>query len=502
MIEYAIRGGKYYWSWIALLAIIIALGGASYYYQYQNGLTVTGMSKEVSWGLYIGNFTFLVGVAASAVIVVLPAYLYDYKKFKKVTTIGEFLGASAVVMCLLFVMVDVGRPDRILNVILNPRPNSVMLYDFIALSGYLLLNIVIAWTVLAYKEKGKGYSTWLKILIFVAIPWAISIHTVTAFLYGGLVGRPFWNTALMAPRFLAGAFASGPSLLIVSLLVMRRYTGFDPGYDAIKKIGDIVAFAMVTNLFMIGAELFTVFYSAHPHHLEHFIYILFGIHEGSQYYARFVPWMWTSLILGIIAAIALIIPKVRNEPKYLAITCGAVFISIWMEKGIGLIVPGYIPSQWGPVVEYWPTIPESLISLGVWGIGILMFTILAKVAIGVTLEGEKFEEEVVEEEVVEVKEKEEEVVEEEKQYKCELCDAVFTNLDECCEHAEKEHKIAKASCDMVCVEAEAEAEPAKQYKCELCDAVFTNLDECCEHAEKEHKIAKASCDMVCGEVEE
>ncbi len=497
MIEYAIRGGKYYWSWIALLAVIIALGGASYYYQYQNGLTVTGMSKEVSWGLYIGNFTFLVGVAASAVIVVLPAYLYDYKKFKKVTTIGEFLGASAVIMCILFILVDLGRPDRVLNVVLNPRPSSVMLYDFIVLSVYFMLNIVIAWTVLAFREKNKGYTTWLKILIFIAIPWAISIHTVTAFLYGGLVGRPFWNTALMAPRFLAGAFASGPSLLIISLLAIRKYTNFDPGYDAIKKIGDIVAFAMVANLFIIGCELFTVFYSAHPHHLEYFTYILFGLKEGESVYSRFVPWIWTSLILGIISAIMLIVPKVRNEARYLAIACGLVFISVWMEKGLGLIVPGYIPSQWGPVVEYWPTIPESLIALGVWGVGILAFTILAKVAIGVTLETEKIEEEIVEEE--KVVEEVEEVVEEEKEYRCELCDAVFKSLDECCEHAEKEHNIAKASCDMACIEV---APAEKQYKCELCDAVFTNLDECCEHAEKEHKIAKASCDMVCSEVEE
>jgi molybdopterin-containing oxidoreductase family membrane subunit len=455
MIEYALRGGRYYWTWIAILIAVIAVGGASYYYQYQNGLTVTGMSKEVSWGLYIGNFTFLVGVAASAVIVVLPAYLYDYKRFKNVTAIGEFLGASAVVMCILFIFVDLGRPDRVLNVVLNPRPNSVMFYDFIVLSGYFLLNIIIAWSVLAAKEKSKGYSTWLKILIYIAIPWAISIHTVTAFLYGGLVGRAFWNTALMAPRFLAGAFASGPSLLILSLLVIRRFTNFDPGYDAIKKISEIVAFAMVTNLFMIGAELFTVFYSAQPHHLEYFVYLLFGLKEGAMYYGKFVPWIWTSLILGIVSAIMLIIPKVRNTPRYLAIACGLVFISIWMEKGIGLIVPGYIPSQVGTVVEYWPTIPESFISLGVWAGGMLMFTLLAKVAIGVLTEGVVEEEEVEEEEVEELEEELEEVVEE-KEYRCELCDAVFKNIDECCEHAEKEHKIAKASCDMACVEVDEE----------------------------------------------
>jgi molybdopterin-containing oxidoreductase family membrane subunit len=211
-----------------------------------------------------------------------------------------------------------------------------------------------------------------------------------------------------------------------------------------------------------------------------------------------VPWIWTSLILGIVAAIMLVIPKVRNTPKYLAIACGIVFISIWMEKGIGLIVPGYIPSQVGTIVEYWPSLPEALISLGVWGIGFLIFTVLAKVAIGVQTEG-IVEEEEIEEELEEELEEEEVPVEEEKEYRCELCDAVFKNIDECCEHAEKEHKIAKASCDMACVEAEP---AAKQYKCELCDAVFDNVDDCCEHAEKEHKIAKASCDMACVEVEE
>jgi|Deesub1362A_J573_1020465.scaffolds.fasta_scaffold00053_94 molybdopterin-containing oxidoreductase family membrane subunit len=454
MIEQVFRGGRLYWSWITFLVILIAIGGAAYYHQYQTGLTITGMSKEVSWGLYIANFTFLVGVAASAVIVVLPAYIYDYKKFKNITTIGEFLGASAVIMCILFIMVDLGRPDRVLNLVLNPRPNSVMFYDFIVLFGYLLLNIVIAWNVLSAKEKGKGYSTWLKILIFIAIPWAISIHTVTAFLYGGLVGRAFWNTALMAPRFLAGAFASGPSLLILSSLVLRKFTRFDPGLDAIRKIAEIATFAMITNLFMIGVELFTTYYAQHPLHLEHFNYLYFGIEEGGHVYNRLVPWIWTSLALGIIAVLMLIYPKVRREPRYLATASVLIFTSVWIDKGMGLIVPGYIPSQVGTVVEYWPSLPESLIALGVWAVGILVFTLLAKVGIAVILETsepEPEEPEIVEEEAVEV---EEEVVEEEKEYVCELCDAVFKNLDECCSHAEKEHKISKAACDMACAEVE------------------------------------------------
>jgi molybdopterin-containing oxidoreductase family membrane subunit len=377
MLEKALRGGKIYWAWIAFLLAIIAIGAAAYSVQWERGLTITGMKKEVSWGLYIANFTFLVGVAASAVMVVLPAYVYDYKKFKKITALGEFLAVAAIVMCMSFIFVDLGRPDRVFNVLLHPNFNSVMIYDMISLSGYLLFNLVIAWFVLSAREV-RGRPHWLVVLlIFVSIPWAISIHTVTAYIYCGLAGRAFWHDALLAPRFLASAFSSGPSLVILAAFISRKFAGFDVGRGGIQKLAEVVTFAMIVNMFFLGCELFTVYYSGS--HLEHFTYLLFGLHG----YSILVPWIWLSIGLGIIATIMLIFPQTRRNDKALITACSLVIVSIWIDKGLGLVVPGFVPSQLGYIAEYWPTPLEALITLGVWGVGLLVYTMLVKIAISV-----------------------------------------------------------------------------------------------------------------------
>ena len=229
MLELALRGSKKYWGLLIVLAGIAGVAFLTWLYQLQFGLGITGLSRDVSWGFYIAQFTFLVGVAAGGVMVVLPYYLHDYKAFGRITILGEFLAVAALVMCLLFITVDLGQPIRMLNVLLYPTPNSMLFYDMIVLNGYLFLNIVVGWNVLEAERNGTHYQPWLKPLIYLSIPWAISIHTVTAYLYCGLPGRGFWLTAILAPRFLASAFAAGPALLIVLCLIVRRFTRFDPG---------------------------------------------------------------------------------------------------------------------------------------------------------------------------------------------------------------------------------------------------------------------------------
>jgi molybdopterin-containing oxidoreductase family membrane subunit len=211
MLEKALTGSNRYWGWIAVLLAFMAAGALSYIQQYNYGLGLTGMSRDVSWGVYIAQFTFLVGVAASGVMVVLPYYLHNYKTFGKITILGEFLAVASVSMCLMFILADLGQPTRALNVLLHPTPNSILFWDMIVLNVYL---------------------KWIKPFIYISIPWAVSIHTVTAFLYAGLPGRHFWLTAILAPRFLASAFAGGPALLILLCLIIKRVTKFDAGQEA------------------------------------------------------------------------------------------------------------------------------------------------------------------------------------------------------------------------------------------------------------------------------
>jgi Ni/Fe-hydrogenase subunit HybB-like protein len=379
MFEKAVVGGRRYWTWVFCLLAVILAGLIAYLRQFAEGLQITGMSRDVVWGLYIAQFTFLVGVAASAVMVVLPYYLHNYKAFAKVTILGEFLAISAVTMCSLFIFVDMGQPTRVLNVLLYPTPHSMMFWDMISLGGYLILNIIITVVTLTAERNELPPPSWIKPIIILSIPWAISIHTVTAFLYSGLPGRAFWLTAIMAPRFLASAFASGPALLILLCMAIRKLTGFDVGREPIQKLAVIVTYAMILTMFFLSLELFTTFYSRIPEEMMHFQYLLFGLKELHG----LVPWMWSFIIFAAMALTLLIVPRTRHNERTLAVACGMVFVSLWIEKGICQVIGGFIPSPLGAITEYVPKVLEVVIVSGVWAVGMLMTTLFYKIALSV-----------------------------------------------------------------------------------------------------------------------
>ena len=379
MLEKAFSGGKNYWTLVGFWLVIIAAGVGAYLVQLSEGLVVTGLSRDVPWGFYISQLTFLVGVAASAVMVVLPYYLHHYKAFQKMVILGEFLAVSAVLMCMLFVFVDMGQPTRVVNVMLHPTPNSPMFWDMTVLFGYLGLNLLIGWTTFEAERKEVPPPKWIKPIIYLSIPWAVSIHTVTAFLYSGLEARSFWMTAILAPRFLASAFASGPCLLILLALILRKFTKFDAGDEAIGKLATIVTYALTINVFFVGVELFTGLYSNIPHHTQHFQYLFFGLHGHDA----LVPWIWTSQFLIVGALFLMLFPGVRANHGILAPLCVATITGIWIEKGMGLIVTGFIPTPLENITEYAPTGLELIISLGVYAIGFFVLTVLYKVVISV-----------------------------------------------------------------------------------------------------------------------
>ncbi|MEE8542034.1 MAG: NrfD/PsrC family molybdoenzyme membrane anchor subunit [Desulfobacterales bacterium] len=379
MLELAIKGSKKYWGLLAVLAAGIGIGFLFYMWQLKAGLAITGMSRDVSWGFYIAQLTYLVGVAAGGVMVVLPYYLHDYKAFGKITILGEFLAVAAIVMCGLFVFVDLGQPMRVFNILLYPSPNSVLFWDMLVLNGYLVLNLVIGWNVMEAERNGAKYQLWLKPLIYLSIPLAISIHTVTAFLYCGLPGRGFWLTAILAPRFLASAFAAGPSLLILLCLLIRRVSNFDPGREQIQSLAKIVAYAICLNVFFFLCELFVVFYSQIPEHMDHFKYLFMGL-QGK---GVLVPWMWASIALMVMGIILVVNPITRKNEAILAVACMVIIAGTWIDKGLGMISGGFVPNPLHHVVEYVPTFPEIMITLGIYSLGFFVLTLFYKIAVSV-----------------------------------------------------------------------------------------------------------------------
>ncbi len=369
-----------FYAWMTMLTGVALVGLHAWVNQVVVGMDVTGMTDQVSWGLYIANFTFMVGLAAGAAAMVIPAYLYHDRDLHDLTIVGEVLAVAAIVMALLFVNADLGRPDRVWHMLpIVGRfnfPMSMLTWDVIALSVYLLLNAHVVGYLIYMRFLGrKPEKRFYLPVVFISIVWAVSIHTVTAFLYSGLGGRPFWNTALLAPRFIASAFVTGPAFLLMTLYVVRRLGIYKVKDGAINTLLGIARVAVLVNLFMLLSELFTEFYSGGAHTASA-KYLFFGLHGHDA----LVPWIWTSLTLNVVGAGMLLAFKPSDRFGWIVAACAMTFVGVWIEKGMGLIIPGFIPSTLHEIVEYVPTMTEWRITAGVWAVGLMIFTLGLKLS--------------------------------------------------------------------------------------------------------------------------
>jgi molybdopterin-containing oxidoreductase family membrane subunit len=367
------------------LTVIMLVGAFAYSLQLRYGLAVTGMNDHVSWGLYISNFTFLVGLAAAAMMLVLPAYILHDVDFSRAVLMAEAVAVAALVMCLAFVVVDIGNPlggwHLMPGIGFLNWPRSLLAWDVLVLNGYLALNLAIPFYILYSRFSGrqpdkKKYIPWM----YVAVMWAVSIHLVTAFLLAGLPARPFWNTALLGPRFLASAFTAGPAFVILLLWWIRRETRYEISDGVFSKLALVTTVAAQINIVMLGSELFYKFYSP-THHGINARYLFFGL-DGHN---ALVPWIWTAIALNAMATIALMIHPIRRNTHWLMVACAVLFVSIWVEKGLGLVVPGFIPSPLGEIVEYTPSLVELGVTAGIWALGMFVLTILVRVALPIEL---------------------------------------------------------------------------------------------------------------------
>ncbi len=369
-----------FYAWMTFLTAVTLVGINAWAEQTVRGMDVTGMTDQVSWGLYIANFTFAVGLAAGAVAMVIPAYLYKDKALHDVVIVGEVLAVAAITVALAFVICDLGRPDRfwhLLPVIGRFNwPMSMLTWDVIALGGYLVLNLHITGYLLYTRFLGREPNKrWYVPFVMLSIVWAVSIHTVTAFLYSGLGGRPFWNTAILAPRFIASAFVTGPAFIVLALLAVRRFTEMWVGDDALRTILRILRVAVLANLFMVLSEVFTEFYTGGSH-VAAAEYLYFGSHGKDG----LVPWIWTAIGLNVVAAAILLGANPQQHLKWIGLACAMTFCGVWIEKGMGLIVPGFIPSTLHEMVEYTPTVTEWKITAGIWAAGGIIFTLGVKLS--------------------------------------------------------------------------------------------------------------------------
>lgn len=388
MIENVLKGNSKYWMWLAFLGALIGVGAICYIRQFNFGMGLTGMGRDLSWGVYISQFTFLVGVAAGGLMLVLPYYIHNYKAFGRMTILGEFLAIAALIICLMFILADIGQVTRGLNMVWHPTPNSMLFWDMVVLWGYLILNALCGWVILTAERKGVKPPKWIYIFVYISIPFAVSIHTVTAMLYCGLPGRHFWLTAITAPRFLASAFAAGPALIVFLCLVMKRVANYDVGKEALNKLTTIIMYAVLINGFFVGLEFFVAYYSNMPGHIETLQYLFFGLEHHGHMYNNLVPFMWTFVVFCIAGVSALAYNKLSKQwnEKLIMAACAMIFIALWLDKGIGFVIGGLAVNPLNQIVEYYPTLNELGVTVGIWATGAFIVTLLYKIALTVDSE--------------------------------------------------------------------------------------------------------------------
>jgi molybdopterin-containing oxidoreductase family membrane subunit len=379
------RGSVAYHLWMGALTLVMLCGAYAYSIQLRQGLGVTGMNDHVSWAIYIACFTFLVGMAAAAVILVMPTYVLHDHDFKSAVLFGEGLAVAALVTAIGFVVVDMGGPERLWHLVpgigIFNWPRSLLAWDIIVLNGYLVLNLLIPFYILYSHYCGREPNPRYYVpAVFLSILWAVSLHLVTAFLYAALPARPYWHSALLGPRFLATAFAAGPAVMILILAVIRRNTAYPVSDSTIGKLALVATVAGQVCLVMLVSELFVDFYRP-THHSESVVFLYLGL-EGRR---GLVPWAWTSVGLMVVATAMLSVHGVRRTTPLLYLACAMLFVGVLIEKSLGTIIPGFVPEPWGKIPRYAPTWVELTVSAGLWALGAFVFTVLAKAAIPIEL---------------------------------------------------------------------------------------------------------------------
>lgn len=382
---YVLKGGTKFYIWMGFLVVLSSIALYGFYLQNTEGLIVTGLTSQIHDGLYFANLVFLVGVAAGAVTIVFPAYIFHNQAMHKVSVLGEMLAISAVVMVMLFVFAHMGRPDRLWHMfpfigIFN-LPGSMLAWDVLVLNGYLMLNFACGFYYLFAKYTGTEVNKKIFMpLIYISIVWALSIHTVTAYLIATQPARPMWHHSMMPIRFIVTAFAAGPCLIILIFQIIRSNTKFWIEDASINLLSVIVTWCLGLALFLSLSEVVVELY-ARTEHASGLYYLMFGLHGLT----KLVPWFWGSLTAMVLAFVMFLTPSIRTNQRLLPIACVLAFGGIWVEKGMGLIVPGFIPSPIGEVTEYFPTLIEVMMTIGLWAMGFFLLTILLKGAIGIML---------------------------------------------------------------------------------------------------------------------
>lgn len=328
---------------IVVCAAIAVCGIALWVFQVVGGLAVTNMRNLASWGLYIVMFMFLVGLSAGGLIISSAPRVFGLKGFGGISKVAVWSSICCTVLAAAFVIVDMGQPLRIWELIVQSNFTSPLMWDVTVIATYLTVSIVyLVLTVRA--EKGACSPRALRVISTVALVTAVLVHSVTAWIFGLQAGRGMWNTALLAPWFVSSALVCGVALVIIVVIALRRAGYMDIAQENIVKMAKLLGVFLCVDLYFFGCDLLTEGYAG-GHGAEIVSMLVAG---------PLAPFFWIE-VLGGIAAIAIAFTPQLRTSALLVVASLLGIVGIFCKR-VQLLVGGFqIPS-----LEYVaPVLPGS-----------------------------------------------------------------------------------------------------------------------------------------------
>jgi molybdopterin-containing oxidoreductase family membrane subunit len=387
-------------AWLGLLAALMIAGLGAFAYQFANGLVVTGMRNTVMWGQYILFFMFFIGLSAGGLIVASAGRLFGVKTFRPITRLAVVEATIAVLLAGIFILPDLGRPERVINLLLHPNLSSPMIWDITIVVAYTLMSLAYVWLYTRADLARRG--SWLALgtgtsqrsiarderiksaMAWVALPAAILLHSITAWIFGLQISRGFWYSAIMAPMFIASALVSGLGLVILLALIVRRLRRIEFDDELVAFLGGMLGVFISVEGFFVAAEYLTAAYPGAPDEAGPIARMLVG---------PYAPLFWVEVGIGLLLPFVVLARRAtRANPRWVALAAAVAIFGIFVHR-LNLILnglsyapigvePGVSIGVWqGPVstsfaMSHWyvPTFVEWLIVAGILAFGALLFS--------------------------------------------------------------------------------------------------------------------------------
>jgi molybdopterin-containing oxidoreductase family membrane subunit len=377
-----------YYRTLGVLAILVALAAVAWVYELKYGLGSTGMRNVISWGAYIFTFAFFVKLSAGGLIVASSAEIFGISELKPLARLGVLTAAASVIVAAITIVPDLGRPGRMLNLVLHPNWRSPMIWDLTIIVLYFVLAVTEL-SLMSPRSKSEIRQKRLKILAAAGLPAAFALHSITAWIFGLQISRAFWNTALMAPLFVVSAIACGTALIALIAAVLQRWEGVTFEEGTWRKLSALMAVSLAVDLFFVFCEYITVLWGNVPREVVALKVIL----PGGQFTSLF----WLEWVVGgIVPFVLLVVPRSRD--RVWAIVTGAALIlvgvyayqiqltTVGMENPLIQLAPGISVGTYtsgSPVFQligqYAPTWVEYFILIGLIAFGMVVVTVGCRV---------------------------------------------------------------------------------------------------------------------------